>query len=75
MKPRKFPVINCETETDIGTEIYNRSVKVVFEMYRLNHYNFHSEIKAAPVEQFIRAIKYKMYKSFTAKICIVTLMY
>jgi len=61
----KLPLARCQT--DLGTEFYNQHVKRVFEKYEVNHYSVHSEIKAALVERFIRTLKEKIYKYFTAE--------
>lgn len=54
-------------QTDRGTEFYNAHVRRVFAKYGVQHYSVHSEMKAALVERFIRTIKEKLYKYFTAK--------
>ena len=61
----KLPLLHCQT--DLGSEFYNQHVKHVFEKYQVNHYSVHSEMKAALVERFIRTIKEKIYKYFTAE--------
>jgi len=65
LKTLTMPLVHCQT--DLGTEFYNQHVKRVFEKYRVNHYSVHSEIKAALVERFIRILKEKIYKYFTAE--------
>jgi len=64
-KSMKIVFVHCQT--DLGTEFYNQYVKQVFEKFRVNHYSVHSEIKAALVERFIRTLKEKIYKYFTAE--------
>lgn len=57
-------LIHCQT--DFGSEFYNRHVKQVFAKHNINHYSVYSEMKAALVERFIRTLKEKIYKYFTA---------
>lgn len=56
--------INCQT--DFGKEFYNTHVRNVFKKYNVNHYSVYSEMKAAICERFIRTLKEKIYKYFTA---------
>ena len=64
LKTYKVPLLHCQT--DLGTEFYNQHVKRIFKKHNINHYSVHSEMKAALVERFIRTLKEKIYKYFTA---------
>jgi hypothetical protein len=65
LKTIPFPVRNVQS--DLGGEFWNREVKHIFEKYSINHYSVYSELKAAIVERFIRTLKSKLYRYFTAE--------
>lgn len=52
-------------QTDDGKEFFNRSMKELFENYKINHYSVYSLMKASIVERLIRTIKRRLYIEFS----------
>lgn len=52
-------------QTDLGTEFYNKQLKLLLDRYNINHYSTYSVKKASIVERFIRTLKNKLYKQFS----------
>lgn len=53
-------------QVDRGTEYYNKNVNNVMKKYDIKMYSTYSTTKAAIAERFIRTIKEKMFRQFTA---------
>jgi transposase InsO family protein len=55
-------------QTDRGTEFLNSHVQEVFKKYKIHHYwSFNDVIKAACAERFIRSLRSRLQRYFTAK--------
>lgn len=52
-------------QTDLGTEFYNKKLKSLLDLHKINHYSTYSTKKASIVERFIRTLKNMLYKQFS----------
>lgn len=52
-------------QTDLGTEFYNNTFKILMKTNNINHYSTFSTKKASIVERLIKTIKNKLYKCFS----------
>ena len=53
--------------TDQGTEFFNKHFKALLKDEDIELYNTYNETKASVMERFIRTLKTKMWRYFTAK--------
>lgn len=63
----KYKRIPKKVQTDDGTEYFNANFKSFLRKKNIIHYSTSSDVKAAIAERFIRTLKAKIYKYFTAK--------